>query len=283
MPSAAEIVAQAPRLATLPSVYLKVRRALDDPQISIMELARVVATDPAIAARLLQVVNSPFYGLGGRVHTISQALSILGMQQVHDLVVASCLATTFRGIRPAQIDMTLFWYGSVFRALAARRLARACRLIDAERPFIDALLSDVGHLVLYLQLPEAAMQARTLMRRMRIPLTQAEQQTVGCDYAEVGQALLGAWGLPVAMQEAVGAHAEPPAEGAHALAASIVHIAAFLACSGTDGELPFGPDIAPAAWRATGLDPAALPELQAAAAAEVADVMELFFPRRAAA
>jgi HD-like signal output (HDOD) protein len=283
MPTAAEIVAQSPRLASLPSIYLKVRRTLADPQVSITELARVIASDPALTARLLRAVNSPYFGLPGRVESISRALSILGMQQIHDLVVATCVATTFRSVRPAEMDMTLFWHASLFRALAARRIARRCHLIDAERPFIDALLADLGHLILYLHMPQEAIEARRRARTSDVRLPEAERQLIGCDYTQIGESLLRTWQLPEAICAAVGQHAEPPADGQYALGAAITHIAAFIAAASCDEPSLPGSEIAACAWSLSGLDPAAVPDIVAAVQAEIGQVMGLFFPQRAAA
>jgi HD-like signal output (HDOD) protein len=283
MTTAPDLVGQTPKLPSLPAVYLQLRQALNDPAISIAQLGDLISHDPALAARLLQVVNSPLYGLPGRVHTVSRAIAILGMHQVHDLVIASCLTTTFRNVRPAEMDMARFWYGSMFRALAARHLARACRCIDPERPFINGLLSDLGHLILYLNMPIQALEAQRLARQTGMTLVQAERQLIGCDYAEVGGELLSTWHLPPAICTAVRQHAEPSADGAYALEAAIIHIAAFVAGVDAGQPNPLGPDIAPAAWRATGLDGGMVPLVSEKVASEIDAVVELFFPRSAAA
>lgn len=126
MHTSGELVSAIARVATLPTVYVGIKRVIDDPNASLNDVAKAISVDPGITVRLLTAVNSALCGFPRRVETVSRALSLLGMQQVHDLVLATSLATAFAGIRPKQMDMLHFWRGSVSRALAARALARRC-------------------------------------------------------------------------------------------------------------------------------------------------------------
>ena len=156
MPTALEIVTDIDRLASMPAVYHRVKQVIDDPNGSMGRLAEAMATDPAMTARILRIVNSPYYGYPGHIDTISRALSILGMQQVHDLVLAWAISATFVGIRPALMSMDSYWRNSVARAVAARQLAKRARFVNTERLFVEGLLSNIGHLVMYFRAPELA-------------------------------------------------------------------------------------------------------------------------------
>lgn len=105
----AKVLTQLPRLATLPSVAVRVTEAAEDSDISIEGLRRLVSSDPVIASRLLKVVNSSFYGRSGGVKSIEQAIVILGLNGLRSLVLAASLAKLFRRTRVhEQFDDSVF-------------------------------------------------------------------------------------------------------------------------------------------------------------------------------
>jgi HD-like signal output (HDOD) protein len=280
MVTAVEIVAQTDRLPSLPAAYLRVKRVIDDPNASIPQVAEAMAIDPALTARVLRVVNSPFYGFPGRIQTVTRALSILGMQPVHDLVLAWAIISAFAGISSSAVPMNEFWRKSVARAVAARKLAQQARFVDAERLFVEGLLSDIGHLVMYVQLPDLAVQAAETSTRAGRPLHEIEREIIGCDYAEVGAALVSAWGLPQAFNEPIACQIQPAAATIHPLEAAILHVAGALAESLRGRERPH-PD--PCARAILELDDATLTSLLTEVGLELEIVVATFFPNLAAA
>lgn len=279
MTTAQEIVARIDRLASLPAVYFRIRKVLGDPDASLADLSKAISSDADITARLLRVVNSSYFGLPGRVGSVSIAVTMIGMQQVHDIVLATSLATTFAGVRPAHMDMPRYWRDSLFRALASRFLAVRCGVRDPERLFIEGLLSDLGHLVMYMRLPVPTAHARQIARDQKRPLYEVERETIGCDYAQVGAALLDRWNLPASICAAVASHADLPPSERSLFEAAVVHIAYHLADWGEDG----GAAIADRAWAETGLAAEDLPAVMEQAQSALADTVALFFPNLAAA
>ena len=160
MHSSQELVSQIEMLTSLPDVYERVRAQVDATDGSIAEVARLVGADPALSARLLRLVNSALYGPRGRIDDVLRAVTLLGLHQVHDLVLAMSLQATFAGIRPARLDMQRFWRSSLLTGLAARAAAQAAAQPTAERLFVIGVLSDIGHLVLYQTVPELAAMAQ---------------------------------------------------------------------------------------------------------------------------
>jgi HD-like signal output (HDOD) protein len=280
MANAAELVSQADRLASLPAAYLRVKQVLDDPHGSIPQLRDALATDPAMTSRLLRVVNSPFYGFPGRIDTVTRALHILGMQQVHDVVLSWAIASAFANLRTQVVSMEVFWRSSVARAIAAKQLGRHAGFIDSERLFVEGLLSDIGHLVMFATVPRLATEALDLSARTRCPLDGAERTIVGCDYAEVGAALVAAWALPPAFEEPIACQIDPSKADAHRLEAAILHVAGALAGSprGEASALPlsFALDL-------LGLDEPAVQALRAQVAQDLDAVVASYFPELAAA
>lgn len=229
MHTAAELAASVTHLLTLPDVYWHVKRMVDDPTKTPADLTKVILNDPAMTARILRLVNSAQFGYRGRIESVSRAIALLGMLHVHDLVLASSIAAGFRGIRPSRMDVARFWEGSLHRALSAGNMARAVGLADSQRPFVEGLLSDIGHLVMYQQVPELAANALAEAGHDVDRLAALERDTIGCDAADVGAALTVRWGLPEAFAIAIGCQDRPHEAGAHTLEAALLHVSGRIA------------------------------------------------------
>ena len=264
MATAEEIVASSVKLVTLPGIYMRVKQVVDNPDTTPQDLTRVVSTDPAMTARVLRLVNSAFWGLGGQIESVSRAVSLLGMLHVHDVVLATSVALAFRGIKPARMDVPRFWRLSVFRALAANALARRCDLADLERLFVEGLLADIGHMVLYQRVPELAARALDSVREQPDELPRVERELIGCDYAEVGAELVTAWNLPACFNTVIRHQNDPAAAGDRALEAALVLIASQLAAREMrTGDAAKNVQIPASAWEIVGLDESCLaPVLQ---------------------
>lgn len=277
--TAQELARRTTELVTLPAIYHRVKQVFDDPEGSVIDLAKVVAADPGITMRVLRVVNSVFYGFPGKVETMSRAVSVLGMQQVHDIVLATTVSAVFSGMRPERMDVARFWRASAMRGLLARAAAKSCGLLDAERLFVGGLLCDIGHMVMYMHEPELAERALVESRTSGIAPEVIEREIIGCDYAAVGEALLRDWRLPKSFAVAIGAQINPAAGAPHEFEASLLH---FARCAvGYDAELVESARLvacaSPAAWQITRLEPQAFEGACAEASSSLGAVMGLFF------
>jgi len=210
---AQELVASQEHLSSLPDLYYKVREQLLDSELEIGKLTDLIATDPSLTAKLLRIANSAFYGFPRKIETLSRAITLIGLDQVGDIVLASTLAATFQGIRPQRMDMHKFWRSSIRKALLCRQFSRNLGEREVERAFVVGLLSDMGHLVMYHAVPDLmgivldTTEDRTLVR------SDKERSLIGCDYCEVGAALCAAWQLPVSMGTIIGNQLTPHLAG----------------------------------------------------------------------
>ena len=256
MNSATEVVEQCSSLVSLPEVYLQVKKVIDDPESTMTDLSAAISIDPGMTAMVLKLVNSAFYGMPRKVETISRAVGILGMQPLHDLVLAVSVTKAFSGLSQQVMNMNIFWANSFFSGLAARELARTCFLVDSERMFVEGLLRDLGHLVLYQFLPEQAEEAMKTSANTGEPIQVSEKRIIGFDYAEVGQALVDSWKLPKNLGEAIRHQHQPSATPDYQFEAALLNIAGAL----TEGfQSPNGQGhweglIAPESWTLTGLE-----------------------------
>ncbi len=275
---AADLIASSIELLTLPEVFLRVKAIVEDPDTTALDLARVIAADPAMTARVLKLVNSAFLGVRGRVESVSRAVSLLGMFQVHDLVLASSVATTFERIDPKQVDVAGFWKHSVYRGLAATALARSGRLVDLGRVFTEGLLSDIGHMVMYHRIPGPAAAALESARGEPWRLAAIERETIGCDYAEVGGALADAWGLPSCFGAAIRQQVAPKEGADHGLEAALLHMGGMLAYGHADTRLAAAcvDNIDAVAWRITGLTTDCLPDVRIEVSSNLSATEQLF-------
>ena len=244
------------------------------------DVAEVVANDPALTARLLKIANSPYFGFPAKITTVTRATSLLGTQQIHDLVLATTVTEAFAGVPSELVNMQDFWSNSIRCGLLCRRLAQECNVLDSERLFVEGLLHDVGHLIMYQSLPEASAQALLEAPQQGRPLYLVERELIGCDYAQVGAALMRSWHFPPGLIESVGCQNEPARAAQFPLEVAIMHIAVRLkACAATepnDGvELQA---IDAAAWQQTGLSEAVIEPVCATADEQLANTVEMLFP-----
>lgn len=282
MRTAHDMVASVDSLASLPVVYQQVRAVLDDSGSSIADLARVVAADVALSVRLLHVVNSVYFGMMSRVDTVSRAVGVLGMQPVHDIVLATSIASLFKGMSPASMNMTRFWSNSVMRALIARTAAEMTHAGDLERYFVAGLLADLGHLVMYQVEPGLAEQAQLRADADNRPLHLVEREMLGCDYAQVGSVLMGKWSLPPRLGQAIAAQIAPEsAEGPARRDAALLHLARIMV-DGMERQRDNEALVTlvdAAVWTLSDLKPANLTTIRLIAEMSHAEVVGLYFPQ----
>jgi HD-like signal output (HDOD) protein len=207
-------------------------------------------------------------------------VNLLGMQAVRDLVTATTVGRSFSGMTVQIMDVPAYWRKSVLCALMAGKIAKACGIEDSERFFIEGLLRDIGHLVLYQTIPERAQSALIEAGNLGEPLAEVEQSNFGCDFTEVGAELIHSWGMPVQIEQAIRHQLCPEEAGDFSLHASMVHLAgvvadhAELSPARAPKDLPFHAT----ALQATRFNADARPMLLQEAMDQLQDTVKLFSP-----
>lgn len=260
--SAADLLREVSGLASPPEVCLKVMDMVREDCASAQEFGEIIARDPSLTSRLLRLVNSSFFGLSRRVETVSRAVSVLGVRELHNLVIAVSAVSTFSNIPNRLVNMDTFWRHSLYTGLLARILAKQLGVLHPERLFVAGLLHDIGSLVLYSRRTETMRDLLLVSAGDEEMLCQAEYDTLGFTHADLGQLLLNQWRLPEALQEAVGHHHDPAAAQIAELEAAIVHLANGLANRSLIGayceDATSNSAFSDAAWDITGIAPDAL-------------------------
>lgn len=225
----ASMVGSVKDLPVLPRTYLALRGALANPNVSLKSIVQIIESDVSISAKILQLVNSAFFGLPREISTLQTAVSFLGTQLVQNLVLSAEVFHVFEKAAPIkQFSFEDLHMHSQLAAKIAGRIRASSHVHGAA--IVAALLHDMGKLVLAVRSPKHFERAVQGAIDENLPLHVVEQQLIGVSHAEVGAYLLGIWGLPTTVVEAVAHHHHPDRIPHDALdAVGIVHIASFLA------------------------------------------------------
>lgn len=259
----AELVQGVGELVSLPQVFVRINKLVEDPDSTTADIAEVVSQDPAFTVRLLRIANSPLYGFSSSIETVSRAVTLVGTSQVRNLALSTSVASTFAGLPNELVSMQNFWRHSLYCALIARSLAKRTEL-DAEALFTAGLLHDIGELVIFNRLPDKARGALLMVLDSgdQLPVYLAEQQTLGFDHAEVGGELARQWELPPMLTECIAYHHDIQKAKLCPQETALVHIANILALMAEVDTLELN-DVAPIdpwAWKIVALDAAEVME-----------------------
>lgn len=190
-------------LPTIPVVATKVMQLIESENASAEELARVVASDPAVAARVLKISNSSFYGCQRQIQTLSHAIVVLGFGTLRSLVVAASVKQVYQ---PYGLTEKMLWEHSFGAGLAARIIAKETRLVSEEEAFLGGLFHDIGKIIMNTVNRE---QFQKVMQRCfndGLTFEEAEQQVYSYTHSEVGGMVIKKWNFPDMLMRAVLKH-----------------------------------------------------------------------------
>jgi HD-like signal output (HDOD) protein len=262
-----------------PPVYHKLHQAMQDQDTSFSDFSDIISADPSLAARLLRIANSPFYGLSSKVETIVHALGIIGIDQLTELALATIMVNQFKGIDKDLVNMQSFWMHSIGCGLAARTIAKNMGERHIEPYYTASMLHDIGSLIIYKEIPDKARKILTRCKSEGLSLSTVEAEVLGFTHAEVGAIVFTKWGLPGSLIEAVQYHHRPSEAKDNPLFPAIVHLADLIAYEmgiGTGGE-PNIPVLDPAAIQRTGLTRDFLTDIQEYVRDQVDEAVSLFY------
>lgn len=223
-----QLVVQLENIPSIPAIFCEIVRLLKDPDTSMEEVGELIARDMAMTAKVLKIVNSSFFGLAQRVSKPTEAAAYLGLDTLKALVLATNVFSQFESNTSQCHLAALAAEHSQHVGAAARAIARvegAPRAV-VDEALVAGFLHDVGKLILATNLPEEFERLATSAAPTPI---EAEREVFGTTHAEVGGYLLGLWGLPAAVVEAITLHHTPGAtENPNFSALTAVHAADFL-------------------------------------------------------
>jgi len=198
-------------LPSFPTLYLEIIREIESPNSSIQGIAKIVAQDPGITAKILQVTNSAAFGLPEKVNDPVEAVQQLGMITVRSLVLSAQVFSSFHSTRLKKFSAEALWAHLMKCGDLARTIMRREHVgfTESEDAFTAGMLHDMGMLMLADSLPNEFEKALALAEAEKIPLPAAELEIFGATHTGLAAYLFGLWGLPAAIVEAVAFHHTP--------------------------------------------------------------------------
>ena len=199
-----QIAARATALYSRPTVALEIVRLASEPQVDTRAIKECIEQDPALACKILRVVNSSFFGLRVEVSDIGQALTLLGIKPLKLLVLGFSLPDDmFAELAADQLEW--YWTGTLTRAVAARLLATELWEQDGDEALVAGLMQDIGILALLRELGEPYAKLLAGVIDQGVDLAALERDSLGFDHVELSAALMREWRLPSRLIDAVAA------------------------------------------------------------------------------
>ncbi|MBN1547207.1 MAG: HDOD domain-containing protein [Syntrophaceae bacterium] len=244
-------------LPTLPTILMECNQMLQNPETTASTLGDVIKTDQAISSKVLKLVNSAFYGLSGRVSTISQAIVVLGFNAVRNIILSiSVFEFLPRNADLKGFEIYKFWEHSIGCGVISKILGQKLGIEDPEEAFIAGLLHDVGKLVIARIFPEDFITILKITHSNKALFLDAEQDVLGITHNQTGEILAKHWRLPSTLIESIAFHHNGTEKMNNKNLVSIVHLADIITRGlqiGSGGDMVI-PAINRKAWDALNMN-----------------------------
>ncbi len=209
-----QVVSQIESLPSLPALYTAILQELESEYCSIQRVGEIISRDIGMTAKILQLVNSAFFGFFRHIASPVQAAELLGTETIKVLVLSEKIFSTMDQSKVPGFHLQNLWEHSLLTGTTARTIAKKERHSQTgiDHAFMAGVLHDSGQLVLAANFPQKYKEVLGLVQGEQIPVWQAERHVLGAGHAEVGAYLLALWGLPEPIVEAIARHHQPPSE-----------------------------------------------------------------------
>ncbi len=244
-------------MPALPTVVARLTRLIADPKTTASDINNALLADPGLVTKILKLVNSPYYGFSRRIATITNAVVILGFNQVRNLAMSAYLFDVFARMGGSLLDVDGLWRHSIGTAFLAAKIARSIGPKMEEDAFICGLLHDLGKFIMAQKAPDHMRMVMETVGRGGVLFFEAEKLRLGYDHAELGAFIMEKWNLPRAIVDVVRCHHDPLSAPSESLTqccvtrtADVVSRALLIGNGGDEGIPLLAPDV----WSQTGLD-----------------------------
>jgi putative nucleotidyltransferase with HDIG domain len=207
-PKMLELVTEIDALPVIPKVFQEIRDELAKPEPSIDRIADSITQDVGLMAKILKLVNSPFFGLPSHIDSMHKAITMLGLETIKALILSTHLFTSYDGHALSGLKLNMLWE-HCFRVANIARLIAECDKADKNviaNCRMAGLLHDVGKLILINYFPEMYGQVLDKARKNGGPVCRIEREVFGTTHAEMGAYLMGLWGMSHEVVHAIGYH-----------------------------------------------------------------------------
>lgn len=209
----ARLIGGITKLPTPPVVFTQIQKVLNNPNNSAYDIAAILQEDPAISAQVLKITNSAYYGLSRPVDSVKQAVIIVGLDSIKNLVLSVSVVGAFKGHKLDQEYQDYFWRHSLGVALAARVVGykvNGANHFDPEGGFSAGLLHDIGKMVIAVYMSDQFEEIKNVKQdNPGVPEYLIEEKIIGCSHADIGALLAGQWKLSEKLVDAIRYHHFP--------------------------------------------------------------------------
>lgn len=206
-----ELITKAESLPSLPSLYTEITELMQSEDGSIQEAGKLVAQDIGMTAKILQLVNSAFFGLARHIGSAEEAVLYLGFDVLRGLVLTVKLFNDLEHANKSGLNLEELWNRSLLISSASKHVAVLAELDSKDQDYAQmaGMLNDVGILFMAANMPEQYNEAIKIQSDTKQNFCDVEEQVFGCTHADAGGSLLGIWGLPDPIVDAVAHHHHP--------------------------------------------------------------------------
>ena len=194
------------KLPTLPGVAIKILQAMQRETPNIAEISEIISADVPLSAKVLSVVNSPFYGLSNKITSVHQANVYLGLNAVKNLALSFSLLRGFASKKKGSFDYVQFSKDSLIGAIAARLLTEKAKRQHGDNAFFLGLLQNIGILIMAESMSVEYEKVTSEAGSSGRPLHEIEKNLLGINHMEVGEFVTHSWGLPANFNVPIGFH-----------------------------------------------------------------------------
>ena len=235
---------QAGNPPSLPEIYYQLTPLIEKPDTSVGEVAHLILQDQSLTSRILKLANSAFFGHSAEVATIEVAVQLIGLREIHNLVLATSVIKAFDRVLTDLLDVASFWQHSIACGIASALLAEGRNDAAPERMFIGGLLHEIGLLIMVLNAPEESCLILERCESEGEIASKVEREVFGFDHAMLGAELAWLWKLPRTLIDTIECHHSPPDSSPTTADTFLVHYADFITSAlefGNSGEVCVSP------------------------------------------
>jgi putative nucleotidyltransferase with HDIG domain len=230
------IIQEVSAFPNMPQTGIKLRALLSETDVAAEQIERILRHDPGLAANVLRLANSAFFGIPTKVSTLKHAVVLLGVKRFAQIAVSACMSKTMgKAVEGYGLSPGALWLHSIAVSTIAEALAKNRKLSETSDFFTPALLHDLGKLVLG-EFVKAELPKITELVGKDVSLVIAEKEVLGTDHAEIGALILHRWRFPPELIDAVRWHHDPDGAENSNLHTDVVYLANLLCQTGSGGD-----------------------------------------------
>lgn len=221
-----ELLEQPFQIPSIPKVVALLLVELERPEADLRKITQLISTDPALTTRLLQLGNSGFFKLSGRIHSVSEALAVMDLAHLKTMAQAAAVGASLKAV--PGIHLQTFWDYSLNVARVSRSLAGLVRQ-NQQAAFTCGLIHAIGELAMHLAMPEAMAELDAEIAPLDLRRARAERRQFGFGYANVGAGFASRWQFPQTLIDALEHQYAPFENQVYEPLAGVIHLAAWRA------------------------------------------------------